>query len=298
MSSVAKINSSSRTYAEGSPPREVSEPESVNQRAHVLAIASGKGGVGKTSLSTNLSIALSQLGSRVCLFDADTSLANVNILLNIHPKFTLEHFISEGQAMDEVLVAAPGGVDIVPGATGVTEMLELSGDQQDRLLSGLRSLESKYDYLVIDTAAGVDKALLKFLAAAPTVILTITHEPTSLTDAFSLLKVMKKRGIKKPVHVIVNLAQNRHVAHSTFKRFKGAVTKYLKTEISYLGFVFADTLVSKAVTEQHPFLLRYQSSLKALPNGLSSSCPKMELRAVRFLIFLSNSEQGVSWKGV
>ncbi len=229
--------------------------------AHVIAITSGKGGVGKTCLSTNLSIALSQLGHRVCVFDADTSLANVNILLDIRPEFTLEHYVSEGKAMEDVLVSAPGGIEIVPGATGITSLLEMGIDQQARLLSGLRSLESKYDYLVIDTSAGVDESLLKFLAAAPSILLTITHEPTSLTDAFSLLKVMKSKGIKKLVHVVVNMAQDRKVAHSTFKRFKGAVSKYLKLNVYYIGFVYFDKVVTESITRQHPFVLCSKASL-------------------------------------
>jgi len=227
-------------------------------------VASGKGGVGKTCLSTNLSIALSQMGYRVCLFDADTSLANVNIILNIQPKFTLEHFISEGQDMDDILVPAPGGIDIVPGATGITSLLSLSGEQQTRLLSGLRSLESSYDYLLIDTSAGVDAPLLKFIEAAPYIVLTITHEPTSLTDAFSLLKVMKSKGIIKPIHVIVNMAQNKMSALAAYKRFSDAVAKYLHLEVSSLGFVPADPLVSRAVTNQHPLLLKYHSSSAGL----------------------------------
>jgi len=229
--------------------------------AHVIAITSGKGGVGKTCLSTNLSIALSQQGQRVCVFDADTSLANVNILLDIRPEFTLEHYVSNGKAMEDILVPAPGGIDIIPGATGITSLLEMGIDQQTRLLSGLRVLESKYDYLIIDTSAGVDESLLKFLAAAPSILLTITHEPTSLTDAFSLLKVMKSKGIDKPVYVVVNMAQSRKIAHGTFKRFKGAVSKYLKLNVYYIGFVYFDRVVTESITRQHPFVLGSKASL-------------------------------------
>lgn len=260
MSLVANFNRPQATQDEASFLGQKAN-SSASSPAHVVAVASGKGGVGKTSLSANLSIALSQQGHRVCLFDADTSLANVNILLNVHPEYTLEHFVSGGYSIDDILLTAPGGIDIVPGATGITDLLELSNEQQKRLLKGLRILESKYDYLIIDTAAGVNETLLKFLTASPHIILTITHEPTSLTDAFSLLKIMKSKGIKKKIHVIVNMAQNRHIAHSTYKRFKRAVAKYLRVEVIYLGFVFADEFVAKAVTHQHPFLLRYHTSM-------------------------------------
>jgi MinD-like ATPase involved in chromosome partitioning or flagellar assembly len=242
-------------------PGDSAEKVGAARQAQVIAISSGKGGVGKTCISTNLSIALASRGKRVCLFDADTSLANVNILLALAPRHTLEHYLKGECRIDELLIRAPGGLKIVPGATGIGEFVDLSPDQQAHLVEGLKQLESRFDYLFIDTAAGISDPLIQFLLAAPYLILTITQEPTSLTDAFSLLKVLKRHGFSAPVLVIINMAQGLSSAHETFHRFKGAVAKYLGIDVHYLSFIFSDPRVSDSIRAQKPFIQTYPESL-------------------------------------
>lgn len=237
----------------------IREPEQTC--AHVIAVASGKGGVGKSTLAVNLSIALAQTGAKVCLFDADTNLANINILLGISPSHTLEHFLNNALSITEVVTKGPGGIDIVAGASGVSEFIQLSVAQQKKLVKGLRLLEHNYHYLLLDTAAGIDKTNLSFMLAAPYLLLTITGEPTSLTDAFSLLRVLKKSQFSSPILVIVNMSNNQRAAQATFKRFKMAVNTYLQIQNIFLaGTVLADKNVPVSIFKQQPVLLNFPDS--------------------------------------
>jgi MinD-like ATPase involved in chromosome partitioning or flagellar assembly len=243
-----------------SPPPEGPQP-GCTQGARVIAITSGKGGVGKTNITTNLGISLAAQGKKVCIFDADTSLANINILLGLTPTYTLEHLLNGEKAIQDILLPGPGGLHIIPAASGIVELISLDKTQQQRLLAGIKQLESQFDYLLIDTAAGISESLLSFLQAAPYTIVTITPEPTSLTDAFSLLKVLKNRGYNQSLLVIVNMAAGLDSAHSTYKRFRDAVAKYLHLKVFYLGYILSDTALTRAVIKQKPVVLQHPFSL-------------------------------------
>jgi hypothetical protein len=167
-------------------------------KARTLAFTSGKGGVGKTCVSANLGVALAQQGQRVCIFDADTGLANVNILLNLRPQYTLEHLLKGEKTIAEILHHGPDNLEIVPAASGIAECADLDADRQRRLLDALSALEASFDYLLIDTAAGAGSQVLSFLQSAEAIFLVITHEPTSLTDAFSLLRLYPVSGAARP----------------------------------------------------------------------------------------------------
>ncbi|HEC16204.1 MAG TPA: MinD/ParA family protein [Sedimenticola sp.] len=236
-----------------------------NTRARVIAITSGKGGVGKTNIAANLGIALTSRGRRVCVFDADTNLANIDILLGLTPAFTLEHLLDGAKAIEDILLDGPAGLHIVPAASGIAEFIDLGRDQQERLLAALKKLESDFDYLLIDTAAGISESVLGFLQAAPYTILAITPEPTSLTDSFSLIKVLKRLRFDHPIFVIVNMASSQDSASGTFKRFRDAVAKYLQIKVHYLGCILSDADLGNAVLRQKAVLLES-------PAGQASRC--------------------------
>jgi MinD-like ATPase involved in chromosome partitioning or flagellar assembly len=238
---------------------------SLTRPTRVIAISSGKGGVGKTSISTNLGIALAKLGAKVCILDADTGLANINILLNLRPEFTIEHLLNGEKSIDEIMLTGPNGIKIVPAASGISECAELNQAQHQVLSQALSQLESRFDYLLIDTAAGIGETVLEFLASAQYCVLVISPEPTSLTDAFALMRVMKRKNLKQPIYTIVNRAPSPQKANEVFRRFSAAAKKYLQTRIGFMGSVAEDPMVSSAVCLQTPLII-------AQPQSPASQC--------------------------
>jgi len=226
-----------------------------NKTPRVLAVTGGKGGVGKTSISINLSIALSRTGSKVCLFDGDTGLANTNIMLGLYPAYTLEHLFTGEKSIQDIVLDGPEGIQIVPGASGVAQCVDLDFGQQQRLVTSLRSIEPHYDYMIVDTAAGISPTVLHFIAASQVAVIVITPEPTSLTDAFSLLKVLSRRGYKRKVQIIINMVSSASQAKRVFQRFSQALEKYLKLDAEYLGSVWMDESMRTAVSLQRPVAL-------------------------------------------
>ncbi len=231
----------------------------------VIAISSGKGGVGKTSVTTNLGIALAQLGARVCILDADTGLANINILLNLHPEYTIEQLLNGEKELDEIMLDGPHGIKVIPAASGITECVDLDQKQHQIMSQALKSLESRFDYLLIDTAAGIGETVLQFLASAQYCVLVISPEPTSLTDAFALMRVMKRKQLKQPIYTIINRAATPKKANEVFQRFSAAARKYLHTRIGYMGCIAEDPTISSAICLQTPIII-------AQPESPASRC--------------------------
>ncbi len=230
-----------------------------------MAITSGKGGVGKSSLAANLGLALAEAGHKVCLFDADTNLANINILLGITPLHTLEHFFKQNIALQDIIVKGPADIDIISAASGVSDFIKLTRTHQQKLIEALQILEKNYQYLLIDTAAGIDHTNINLLLSAPYLILVITQEPTSLTDAFSLLRVLLQQHFNRSVLVIVNMADNKRTAQSTFRRFKNAVSQYLHYKVYYAGHILNDKNMTQSILKQEPVIL-------SSPDSPASEC--------------------------
>jgi flagellar biosynthesis protein FlhG len=226
----------------------------VQGRPRLVAVTSGKGGVGKSSIVVNLGLTLARFGRRVCILDADTGLANVNILLGLRPGRSLEHVLAGECSIEDIMLEAEYGLAVIPGANGISDCVNLDPARQQRLVSELSRIEGDFDYLLLDTAAGISETTLDFLSAAHQVLLVITPEPTSLTDAFSLLKLALRRH---PVtcEVVVNMAASFNEARSVFQRFDGAVAKYLGADVNFLGFIQRDESMRTAVSLQHPVAL-------------------------------------------
>lgn len=229
-------------------------------RGRVITISSGKGGVGKTNISINLAISLARKGRSVCVFDADTSLANVNILLDITSECTLEQLLHGTKTIEQILVQGPGGIYIVPAASGIAEFASLNLAQQKVLLQALSTLEQRFDYLIIDTAAGIGANVTTFLQATEHNLLVVTPEPTSLTDAFALMKVMRQKQCESKVHILTNMVDNYSNSVDIYKRLSGACARYLDTDIEYLGYVPRDDHLRLSVQKQVPVTIGYPGS--------------------------------------
>ena len=233
---------------------------SSQDRGRVITVSSGKGGVGKTNISVNLAISLARKGRSVCVFDADTSLANVNILLNLSPEFTLEQVLDGSKKIEEILVEGPGGITIVPAASGIAEFASLDVAQQKILLQALTILEQRFEYLIIDTAAGISANVTTFLQATEHCVLIVTPEPTSLTDAFALMKVMRQRHCESKIHILTNMVDSYLNSVDIYKRLSGAATRYLNTDLDYLGYVPRDEHLRLSVQKQIPVMIAYPGS--------------------------------------
>ena len=218
----------------------------------VIAITSGKGGVGKSSISVNLGISLAKQGAKVCVLDADTGLANANILLGLTPQYSLEHVLYGAKSIEDVMLDGPHGMKLIPGANGISECVSLHPRQQLRLTRELARVENDFDFLLIDTAAGISSTTLDFVSAAQHALIVITPEPTSLTDAFSLIKLLKRRPSKLHYHIMVNMCSGARQAKDIYHRFHSAVEKYIGIESHYLGFVLSDESMRAAVVLQNP----------------------------------------------
>ena len=226
----------------------------------VISITSGKGGVGKTTTVINIALALTRMGKRVLVFDADLSLANIHVLLGINPESDLQHVLSGDKQLSDILIEGPEGIQIIPSASGVQSMCRLTADQKIFLLNGIEEIASSFDYLLIDTQAGISEEVMYFNSASAEVVCVINDEPTSLTDAYALIKVLSRHYGEKEISIIVNDVPDVRSAQRSFERLAKATEQFLQVQLDYKGFIPTDPAVSNAVCEQRAVLEVYPSS--------------------------------------
>lgn len=258
--------------------------KTTDRNACVFAITSGKGGVGKSNIALNMGILLAAEKKKVCLFDADLNLANINVLLGKTPLYTLEHVILNNTAIEDIVFSSHQ-VDIIAGASGLAQFTSLKAKQQNILLESIKKLERHYDYLIIDTAAGIDNVVLQFLHASPIVFLVLTKEPASLTDAYSLVKVLIRQGFKGKLFVIVNQVENEKIAQHIYMRFNEAVYRYLKASISYAGYINYDEQIIESVLMQKPW---------TVSDSQSKASKRLKTILIRLMKFLQQSRLDIA----
>jgi len=227
------------------------------RRTRTIAVASGKGGVGKSNVALNLAILLSAGGSRVALVDADMGLANIDVLADVEVRANLSHVIGGLRRLEEIVLDLPSGVQFVPGANGLAKLAHLSEFQRTALIRQLGALEADNDVIVIDTGAGIGPDVLQFAASADNVLAVTTPEPTAITDAYALIKVLHHSGYPGHLSLLVNLAVDRHEARTTFQRLSGVARQFLGTTVYDAGYVLVDPKVREAVRRREPFVLAY-----------------------------------------
>jgi flagellar biosynthesis protein FlhG len=221
----------------------------------IIAVASGKGGVGKTNVAANLAVALARRGQRVCVLDADLGLANLDVLLGLSPKLNLLHVLRAERRLAEVIIEGPAGVRIIPAASGFEELTALGPTERLRLLDEVDALGSSLDVLLVDTAAGISSNVLYFTAAAAEVLIVLTPEPTALTDAYALVKVLAARYGRREFLVVVNMAAGAADAEAAFGRLARVAERFLRVRLEYQGYVPFDEAMPRAVRQQQPVVL-------------------------------------------
>jgi flagellar biosynthesis protein FlhG len=219
-------------------------------QARVIAITSGKGGVGKTNIVANLGYALCKGGQRVLIFDADLGLGNLDVLLGLTPRYNLSHVIEGRKNLSEIIIGGPGNVKILPASSGIQDLTKLTPVQKLRIYNDLNALLSSYDIVLIDTAAGISSNVLYFNASANEIMVVVTPEPTSITDAYALMKILAVKYQEKHFRLLVNLAKNVKEADEVSRQLSLVASRFLDVSIEYFGSVLVDDNVKIGVRKQ------------------------------------------------
>ena len=256
------------------------EQLSAAPACRVITVASGKGGVGKTNVSVNLAAALAGKGRRVLLMDADLGLANVDVLLGIRPLYDLHHVISGERALEDIIVRGPLGIDIVPAASGIGRMAELTLAEQAALIRAFDHLNGLYDVLLIDAAAGLSDNVINFSKAAQEVVVVVCDEPASLTDAYAFIKVLSREHGVRRFRILANMVKDAEQGRRLYGRLAGVAGDYLEVALGYLGSVPHDERLKEAVRRQNPVLGLFPGSAASVAfHGLAERVDKLPMPA-------------------
>ncbi len=233
--------------------------------ARVIAVTSGKGGVGKSSVSINLAIQFTKMGKKVIILDADFGLANIEVMFGVIPQYNLSDMMFKGKELKDIIMDGPEGVKFISGGSGIARLVNLDKEQVKRLVSKLSDLENMADVIIIDTGAGISPSVMEFLVASPETILVTTPEPTSITDSYALLKALAMhenfRKGETNIKMIANRVNSESEARNLYEKLNMVVTKFLNINIQYLGCVPQDNNIVKAVMRQQPVSLIYPNAV-------------------------------------
>lgn len=236
--------------------------------ARVIAVTSGKGGVGKTSVSVNLALELRKQGEKVVILDADFGLANVEVMLGIRPRYNLVDLIFNNRTIEEIITEGPMGIGFISGGSGVQDLVNLEKGQLKKLIAKLVKLDNLYDVVIIDTGAGISDSVIEFVLTSPEVLLIVTPEPTSITDAYSLLKAVNRNKEfdrkNKFIKVITNRVESEEEGREIYDKISIVVSKFLNIRLDYLGYIPQDKRIGDGVIEQSPISISVPNSEPAI----------------------------------
>ncbi|MDH5546490.1 MAG: MinD/ParA family protein [Gammaproteobacteria bacterium] len=230
----------------------------------VIAVASGKGGVGKSNVSINLALAFQSMGREVMLLDADLGMANVDVLLGLHSPYNLQHVISGERSLSEIIVTGPLGLKVVPASSGTKAMAELDEIQSVGLIRAFSELHDRIDTLVIDTAAGISSSVVSFCRAAQEVLVVVCDEPASITDAYALIKLLSREYGVQRFHVLANMVNSVQEGRELYEKLLKVSQRFLDVTLKYFGVMPFDPLLRKAIQRQKPVVEAYPRSKSAI----------------------------------
>jgi flagellar biosynthesis protein FlhG len=230
----------------------------------VIAVTGGKGGVGKSNVSVNMSIALAEMGRRVVLLDADLGLANIDVLLGISSKNNISNVLSGEVPLQDILVNGPGGIRIIPAASGTQAMAQLAPEEHVGLIRAFSTIADQMDVLVVDTAAGISDGVVTFVKAAQEVLVVVTDEPTSITDAYALIKLLNRDHGLFRFRILGNMVKTPQDGHNLFAKITKVTDRFLDIALQYVGSIPFDESVKRAVQRQKPVILAYPRAKASL----------------------------------
>lgn len=240
--------------------RRITSPDPVR----VIAIASGKGGVGKTNVSANLATAMAKNGKEVILMDADLGLANVDVLLGVHSQYNLHHVISGECSLEEIIMPYSTGLKIIPASSGIQNMAELKPEEHAGLIRAFSELSNKLDVLIIDTAAGISDGVITFTRAANEVIIVVCDEPASITDAYALIKLLNRDYGLQRFRVLANMVHSAQQGRELYNTMIKVTDRFLDVTLDFMGVVPHDEYLRKAVKRQCPVVEAYPRSRSSI----------------------------------
>jgi flagellar biosynthesis protein FlhG len=245
-----KVISLSRRREQKSGPSGTKTKQKPNSKARVIAITSGKGGVGKTSIVANLGYAFTKMGKKVLILDADLGLGNLDVLLGLAPKYNLSHVIMDEKKIEDILIEGPGKMKILPASSGIQELTNLTRKQKIHVLTQLDHLIDSVDILFIDTAAGISSNVMDFNATAQEIVVVVSPDPTSITDAYALMKVLSLKYSEKVCKLLVNKTSRPEEGREVFRQLQLVIDRFLDINIEYLGCILKDDKVTRGVKSQ------------------------------------------------
>jgi len=235
------------------------KPEPVR----VIAVTGGKGGVGKTNVSINLAVAMADLGKRVLVLDADLGLANIDVVLGLHPEYDLSHVLRGERSLDEILIEGPSGIRVAPAASGVQQMAELSEAEHAGLIHAFSDVGADLDVLIVDTAAGISDSVVSFSRAAQEVVVVVCDEPASITDAYALIKLLNREYGVDRFRILSNMARGAQEGRGLYNKMCRVTDRYLDVMLSFMGSIPYDDNLRKAVRAQKPVVKAFPRSRAA-----------------------------------
>ncbi|WP_315068432.1 MinD/ParA family protein [uncultured Clostridium sp.] len=232
------------------------QEENKQASTKIITVTSGKGGVGKSNFVVNLAILLQNKGKKVLIFDADLGMGNDDVLMGLYPRHNIFDILFTGLEIKDIIIEGTNGVHLIPAGSALTKAQDLEENQRKIFLEKLEALD-EYDYILMDTGAGVNRDVLSFIAASEELIIVTTPEPTSLTDGYSLIKATDHYKLKDKAKIVVNKAFTKEEGEETFKKFDRAVSRFLEINIEYLGSILEDKKLVQSVRQQKPFVVLY-----------------------------------------